>query len=183
MLKNRARGRAFKTSGLSKNRAAQARARRDTSPQRRCRCVSSQARRPDPTAAGAWPITASLASLDYQSEPLCGILRCEPPNHHPPSARNRHDCRAGIGSAVPACHGRRGFGRIDGGNGGRYVHVGNGRRDGRRHALLPGQSSGAGRLRQVHFHDGLHVEILHRHVGDGLPSFSHRFRWCCQSAE
>ena len=54
MLKNQAAERAFKTSGLSKNRAAHALARRDTSPQERSLCDSSQARRPDPTAAGAW---------------------------------------------------------------------------------------------------------------------------------
>jgi hypothetical protein len=43
-------------------------------------------------------------------------------------------------------------------------------------SMLPGQSSGAVRLRQVRVHDGLHVEMLHRHVGNSLPSVSDRFR-------
>ena len=90
------------------------------------------------------------------------ISRREPSNHHPPATRDLHDCRAGTGAVFPACHGRRGFGCIDVGDGGRNVRISNSREDGGRHAVLSKQSSDAGRLRQMRAHDGLRDQMLRR---------------------
>src|SRR5258708_35615657 len=71
---------------------------------------------------------------------------------HRSSDRDLHDCGAGIGSALPAGHGRRALGWIDAGDGGRDVHVRDGGRDDRRHALLSDQSACSNRWRQVRLH-------------------------------
>ena len=107
----------------------------------------------------------------------------EPPNHHPPPARDRHDRRTGIRSAVLACHGRRDAGCCDVRDGERYVDVRNRRRNGKRHAVLSVQGAGADRLRQMPVHGRLHVEMLHRPVVDRLPSVAHDVERCRGPAE